>query len=93
MYGEGNSSRLVGDIINSTVKITDGLTEATGVDIKSILSGFLGGKIASAPTEASAETADEVSANPYEEVAPGDYIIDRSDYEDFTTDTTDTTIE
>ncbi|MBO5342985.1 MAG: flotillin family protein [Ruminococcus sp.] len=95
MYGEGNSSRLVGDIINSTVKITDGLTEATGVDIKSILSGFLGGKIASAPTEASAAdtTADEVSANPYEEVAPGDYIIDRSGYEDFTTDTTDTTIE
>lgn len=47
MYGEGNSSRMVGDIINSTVKITDGLTEATGVDIRAILSGFLGGKIAS----------------------------------------------
>lgn len=47
MYGDGNSSKMVGDIINSTVKITDGLTEATGVDIRAILSGFLGGKIAS----------------------------------------------
>lgn len=46
MYGEGNSSKLVGDIINSTTKITDGLTEATGVDIRALLAGFLGGKIA-----------------------------------------------
>lgn len=95
MYGEGNSSRLVGDIINSTVKITDGLTEATGVDIKSILSGFLGGRIASAQAEtpAAAEKEAETSSNPYEEVAPGDYIIDRSEYTDYTTDETDATIE
>lgn len=46
MYGEGNSSKLVGDIIGSTTKITDGLTEATGVDIRAILAGFLGGKLA-----------------------------------------------
>lgn len=43
MYGDGNSSRMVGDIISSTAKITDGLSEATGVDIKSVLAGFLGG--------------------------------------------------
>ena len=47
MYGEGNSSKLVGDIIGSTTKITDGLTEATGVDIRALLAGFLGGKMAS----------------------------------------------
>ena len=46
MYGEGNSSKLVGDIIGSTTKITDGLTEATGVDIRALLAGFLGGKMA-----------------------------------------------
>ncbi len=46
MYGDGNSSRLVGDIISSTTKITDGLTEATGVDIRALLAGFLGGKLA-----------------------------------------------
>lgn len=46
MYGDGNSGKLVGDIINSTTQITDGLTEATGVDIRALLAGFLGGKIA-----------------------------------------------
>ena len=61
MYGEGNSSKLVGDIINSTTKITDGLTEATGVDIRALLSGFLGGKMASpaaAPVIAAADDED-----------------------------------
>lgn len=51
MYGEGNSSKMVGDIINSTAKITDGLTEATGIDIKSLLAGFLGGKLSSPETK------------------------------------------
>jgi flotillin len=46
MYGEGNSSKLVGDIIGSTTKITDGLTEATGIDLRALLAGFLGGKMA-----------------------------------------------
>ena len=67
MYGEGNSSRLVGDIINSTTKITDGLTAATGVDIRALLAGFLGGKIAdvsSAPKAApAAETAPAPETN------------------------------
>lgn len=48
MYGDGNSSKMVGDIIGSTVKITDGLSEATGVDIRALLSGFLGGKMSAA---------------------------------------------
>ena len=29
MYGDGNSSKLVGDIIGSTTKVTDGLTAAS----------------------------------------------------------------
>lgn len=48
MYGDGNSGKMVKDIINSTTQITDGLTEATGVDIRALLAGFLGGKL-SAP--------------------------------------------
>ena len=52
MYGEGNSSKLVGDIIGSTTKITDGLTEATGIDLRALLAGFLGGKLAEPKTKA-----------------------------------------
>lgn len=55
MYGDGNSSRLVGDIIGSTTKVTDGLSAATGVDLRDFLAGFLGGKKASAPAEEAQE--------------------------------------
>ena len=46
MYGEGNSAKLLQDIINGTTQITEGFTEGMGIDVKSLLSGLLGGKIA-----------------------------------------------
>jgi flotillin len=46
MYGEGNSAKLLQDIINGTTQITEGFTEGMGIDIKSLLAGLLGGKIA-----------------------------------------------
>lgn len=55
MYGDGNSSRLVGDIIGSTTKITDGLTEATGVDIRTLLANFLGNSGMKAENDEKAE--------------------------------------
>lgn len=46
MYGDGNSSKLMKDVMGTVVQITDGLKEATGVDLQAVLSGFLGGKVA-----------------------------------------------
>ena len=46
MFGEGNSAKLLQDIINGTTQITEGFTEGMGIDIKSLLAGLLGGKIA-----------------------------------------------
>ena len=46
MYGEGNSAKLLQDIINGTTQITEGFTEGMGIDVKSLLSGLLGGRIA-----------------------------------------------
>jgi len=46
MYGEGNSAKLLQDIVNGTTQITEGFTEGMGIDIKSLLSGLLGGRIA-----------------------------------------------
>jgi len=43
MYGEGNTAKLVGDIINGTTQVTDGMMSGLGIDLKSILNGFLGG--------------------------------------------------
>ena len=45
MYGEGNSAKLVGDIVNSTTQITDGIASGMGIDLKSLLVGALGSKI------------------------------------------------
>ncbi len=47
MYGEGNSSKLMKDVMGTVVQVTDGLKEATGVDLQAVLSGFLAGKAAS----------------------------------------------
>lgn len=46
MYGDGNSSRLMKDIMGTVVQVTDGLKESTGVDLQAVLSGFLAGKAA-----------------------------------------------
>ncbi len=44
MYGEGNNAKLVSDITKSLTQITDGLNDSLGVDVKSLLLGFLGNK-------------------------------------------------
>ena len=46
MYGDGNSAKLVKDVMTSTSQITEGLKESTGIDLASLLSGFVGGKAA-----------------------------------------------
>lgn len=46
MYGDGNSTKLMKDIMGTVVQVTDGLKESTGVDLQAVLSGFLAGKVA-----------------------------------------------
>ena len=41
MYGDGNSTRLVRDVMNSTSQVVDGLKQATGIDLSDLI-----GKIA-----------------------------------------------
>ena len=41
-----DSNQLAGNIINSTTQISEGLSESLGIDLKTLLTGFLGGKIA-----------------------------------------------
>ena len=77
MYGEGNSSKLVGDIIGSTTKITDGLTEATGIDLRALLAGFLGGKLADkAPAAADLPSESEAFADYHPEDDPNNRLSD-----------------
>ena len=46
MYGEGNTAKLNEEISKNGTQIMAGLEKATGLDIKSLLAGFLGGKLA-----------------------------------------------
>ena len=48
MYGDGNSTKLVGDVMTSTSQIMEGMKESTGIDLSALLAGFVGGKAASA---------------------------------------------
>lgn len=46
MYGEGNSAKLLADIVNGTTQVTEGISAGMGIDIKSLLMGALGGRMA-----------------------------------------------
>lgn len=46
MFGD-DSSKLTGDIINNVTQISEGMSESLGIDLKSLLAGFIGGKIGS----------------------------------------------
>lgn len=46
MYGDGNSTKLIRDVMNSSNQIVEGLKESTGIDLAGIIAGFAGGKLA-----------------------------------------------
>ena len=48
MYGDGNSTKLVRDVMNSTDQVIEGVKQTTGLDLASIIAGFVGGKAAGA---------------------------------------------
>jgi flotillin len=45
MYGEGNNTKLIQDIVNGTTQVTEGVASGLGIDLKALISGFLGGKV------------------------------------------------
>ena len=55
MYGDGNSAKLMKDIMNTLNQVTDGMKESTGIDIASVLSGFAGAKLAEKTTSSEEE--------------------------------------
>ena len=46
MYGDGNATRLIKDIMGSANQVVDGLKESTGIDLQALVAGFAGGKAA-----------------------------------------------
>ncbi len=48
MYGDGNSTKLVRDVMASANQIIDGVKESTGIDLQALLAGIIGGRAAAA---------------------------------------------
>lgn len=46
MFGDGNSAKMVGDIVNSTKQVVSGIETSTGINLQALLAGFLGGELA-----------------------------------------------
>lgn len=63
MYGDGNATKVVKDVMTSTSQIMEGMKESTGLDLSALLAGVVGGKIAAAKQDNRADEAkDEVAA-------------------------------
>ncbi len=45
MYGDGNNTKLVGDITNTMTQVLNGVKDSTGLDVSAVLNGFLGAKL------------------------------------------------
>lgn len=46
MYGDGNSTKMVGDVMKTTSQIMEGVKEATGIDLSTLITGVVAGKSA-----------------------------------------------
>lgn len=44
MYGEGNSAKMVGDVMKSADQVMSAIKEATGIDVSTVISSYLGAK-------------------------------------------------
>ena len=44
MYGEGNSTKMVGDVMKSTNQVMEAIQGATGIDLSTVISSYLGSK-------------------------------------------------
>ena len=59
MYGDGNATKVVKDVMSSANQIMEGVKESTGIDITSLLAGVVGGKVAAKAYTEAAVTDDK----------------------------------
>ena len=59
MYGDGNATKLVKDVMHSASQVVEGVGESTGIDLKALLSGIVGAKIVSGEKPSDAPAAEE----------------------------------
>ena len=63
MYGDGNSTKLVKDVMSSASQVMDGMRESTGLDLSALLAGVVGGRMAAQPVTVEVKAASEEQPN------------------------------
>ena len=65
MYGDGNATKVVKDVMTSTSQIMEGMKESTGIDLGALLAGIVGGRLAGgAPATSEAQILPEQTDTP-----------------------------
>lgn len=59
MFGDGNSSKMVEDIVKSTSQVMSGIEASTGINVQALLSGFLGSKLNNSNNSSQSNNSDE----------------------------------
>ena len=78
-YGDGNSPKLTADIMKTVTQVTEGVKETTGIDLPSVIAGFMGGKALSSNSTTNIDS-NSSSVNTYtpEDVTQEDIATDAS---------------
>ena len=58
MYGDGNSTKVVKDVMNSANQVFEGMKESTGLDLQSLITGVLAGKALTPNCDCTPETTE-----------------------------------
>ena len=66
MYGDGNATKVVKDVMTSASQVMEGVKESTGLDLSALLAGIVGGRAAANAIQSDAAVQDDapVSGEP-----------------------------
>lgn len=70
MYGDGNSAKLVGDVMRSGNQIVDGVSDMTGLDLRELIGSFVAGKTAGNTVSAALDARSAKAMDPANSTTP-----------------------
>lgn len=68
MYGEGNTAKLAEEVTTNGSQLFQSLEQTLGIDLKSVIAGYLGGKLSSKNIEKNEQPKQEVSKEDVEPI-------------------------
>lgn len=63
MYGDGNATKVVKDVMTSASQVMEGVKESTGLDLSALLAGIVGGRAAANAIQSDATVQDDTTVS------------------------------